>query len=190
MGKQPQIMDENDIRRALTRIAHEIVERNKGAQDLVLVGIRTRGAPMAARLGELIGSIEGRAVEVGYLDVTAHRDDRPRPSSRRSRDSGSQRGGAGMSENTHVPFDVTGKQVVLVDEVIYTGRTARAALDALVELGRPATIQLAVLIDRGHRELPIRPDYVGKNVPTSNDERVTVRLRDVDAQDVVILERA
>jgi len=175
MGKQPQIMDENDIRRALTRIAHEIVERNKGAQDLVLVGIRTRGAPMAARLGELIGIIEGRAVEVGYLDVTAHRDDRPR--------------GAGMSENTHVPFDVTGKRVVLVDEVIYTGRTARAALDALVELGRPATIQLAVLIDRGHRELPIRPDYVGKNVPTSNDERVTVRLRDVDGQDVVILER-
>lgn len=176
MGKQPQIMDENDIRRALRRIAHEIVERNKGAEDLVLVGIRTRGAPMAARLGEFISSIEGRPVQVGYLDVTGHRDDRPR--------------NASAPSNTHVPFEVTGKRVVLVDEVIYTGRTARAAMDALIELGRPASIQLAVLIDRGHRELPIRPDYVGKNVPTSNDERVTVRLRDVDEQDVVILERA
>jgi len=176
MTNDSRLMDEDDIRRVVTRIAHEIVERNRGAENLALIGIRTRGAPLAARLAGIIKRIEGRTVAVGFLDATAHRDDRPQ-------------GAAGRTK-TDVTFDVTGKRVVLVDEVIYTGRTVRAAMDALVELGRPAAVQLAVLIDRGHRELPIRPDYVGKNVPTSRRERVTVRLKEPDGQDVVILERA
>jgi len=170
------LMDADDIRRAVTRIAHEIVERNRGAENLALIGIRTRGAPLAARLAAVIEGIEGRTVPVGFLDATAHRDDRPH--------------GAAASNNTDVPFDVAGKRVILVDEVIFTGRTVRAAMDALIELGRPASVQLAVLIDRGHRELPIRPDYVGKNVPTSRRERVSVRLAEHDGQDTVILERA
>jgi len=173
-----EIMDAGDIRRALIRIAHEIVERNKGARDLVLVGVLTRGWPLAQRLAGLIEEIEGRPVPAVCVDPTGHRDDLPSPRPRRA--------------GTMVPpasAEVADRRVVLVDEVLYTGRTVRAALDALLELGRPAQIQLAVLIDRGHRELPIRADYVGKNVPTSRRERVTVRLQDPDGEDRVVLER-
>ena len=173
---RPGIMDEHDIRRALTRIAHEIVERNKGAQDLVLIGIRRKGVPLAHRLARTIQeSAYGGPVPVGELDISNHRDDRP-PEAR------------GRAQSA-VDFDITGKKVVLVDEVLYTGRTLRAAMDALVEMGRPARVQLAVLVDRGHRELPVRADYVGKNVPTSRAERVTVRLRELDGTDDVVLER-
>jgi pyrimidine operon attenuation protein/uracil phosphoribosyltransferase len=169
-------MDADDIRRALTRIAHEIIERNRGAQNLALVGVLTRGLPLAHRLSQLIESIEGIKIPVGALDITAHRDDR------RDRSSSAV-------DATDIPFAIDGKRVVLVDEVIYTGRTVRAAMDAIMERGRPAAIQLAVLIDRGHREVPVRPDYVGKNVPTSHRERVTVRLRDPDNEERVVIEK-
>jgi len=171
----PAIMDEHDIRRALTRIAHEIVERNKGAQDLVLIGIRRKGVPLAHRLARTIRELERQPVPVGELDISNHRDDRPPE--------------AGARAQTVVDFDVTDRKVVLVDEVLYTGRTVRAAMDALIEIGRPARIQLAVLVDRGHRELPLRADYVGKNVPTSRAERVTVHLQELDGKDDVVLER-
>jgi len=177
MSTQPaEIMDADDMRRALTRIAHEIIERNRGAENLALVGVRTRGAPLARRLSELIQSIEGIQVPVGALDVTPYRDDR------RDR-------AASAADASDLPFAIDGKRIVLVDEVIYTGRTVRAAMDALMERGRPAAIQLAVLIDRGHREVPVRPDYVGKNVPTSHRERVTVRLRDPDGEERVVIEK-
>jgi len=171
-------MDGEAVRRALERIAHEIVERNAGVDDLVLVGVRTRGVPIAGRLGKRIRAIEGREVPVGVLDITLYRDDLTmldyQPQVR----------------STDIPFPVTGKKVVLVDDVIFTGRTVRAALDAIMDLGRPAVIQLAVMLDRGHRELPVRPDYVGKGVPTSRREVVEVRLRETDGEDgVVILER-
>lgn len=175
-NQPPEIMDADDIRRALTRIAHEIIERNRGAEDLALVGVLTRGLPLARRLSELIQSIEGIQVPVGALDITPYRDDR--------RDRGAQ-----AADATDLPFGIDGKRIVLVDEVIYTGRTVRAAMDALMGRGRPAAVQLAVLIDRGHRELPVRPDYVGKNVPTSHRERVTVRLRDPDGEERVIIEK-
>jgi pyrimidine operon attenuation protein/uracil phosphoribosyltransferase len=167
-------MDQAEIRRALTRIAHEILERSKGASDLCLIGIHTRGVPLANRLARLVEQIEGRAVPVGEVDIGRHRDDRPR-------DEGASR--------THIDFPIAGKKVVLVDEVLYTGRTVRAALDALIEHGRPASVQLAVLVDRGHRELPIRADYVGKNIPTSRRERVTVNLSDTDGEEAVYIER-
>ncbi len=166
-------MDSQDIRRALTRVAHEIIERNKGARDLVLIGIHTRGVPMAHRLGALIAQIEGCPVSVGELDIGRHRDDRPE---------------SAAPSRTHLDFDIAGKCVVLVDEVLFTGRTCRAALDALIEHGRPGLVQYAVLVDRGHRELPIRADYVGKNIPTSRQERVSVRLTDIDGEDAVYLE--
>ncbi len=169
-----RIMEGADIRRALTRIAHEILERNKGADGLCLIGIRTRGVPMARRLGGFIEEFEGQAVPVGVLDIGAHRDDHPEPTSR---------------ARTQVDFPIADRNVVLVDEVLYTGRTVRAALDALIELGRPAEVQFAVLVDRGHRELPIRADYVGKNIPTSRRERVTVNLSDTDGEDAVYIER-
>jgi pyrimidine operon attenuation protein/uracil phosphoribosyltransferase len=170
-----QVLSEDDIRRALTRIAHEIVEKNHGAANLVLIGIQRRGAPLAVRLQELIQRSEGVVVPVGTLDITLYRDDvLSRPHEVRS---------------THVPVDVTGKTVVLVDEVLFTGRTARSALDAVIDLGRPAAVRLAALIDRGHRELPIRPDYVGRNLPTSLRERVTVRLREIDGEDAVYIEK-
>ncbi len=167
-----QILDSQDIRRAVTRIAHEILERNRGVDDLVLVGIYTRGVPLAKRLAAQIARIEGVEPPVGELEFSLHRDDAgahivigPRP--------------------TRIPVDLTERRVVLVDDVICTGRTVRAALDALVEHGRPAAIQLAVLIDRGHRELPIRPDYVGKNIPTARTEHVLVRLEEADEGDRV-----
>ncbi len=174
-NQPPEIMDADDMRRALTRVAHEIIERNRGAENLALVGVRTRGVPLAQRLSRLIESIEGIKVPVGALDITPHRDDRDRQ--------------AQPEDASDLPFAIDDMRIVLVDEVIYTGRTVRAAMDALMERGRPAAIQLAVLIDRGHREVPVRADYVGKNVPTSHRERVTVRLRDPDGEERVIIEK-
>ncbi|MDV3223238.1 MAG: bifunctional pyr operon transcriptional regulator/uracil phosphoribosyltransferase PyrR [Intrasporangium sp.] len=159
--------------RALRRIGHEILERNKGATDLVLLGIPSRGVPLAKRLGAAIEAVEGVAVPVGELDVTLHRDDLRRQPVR-------------AAHRSRIPEDgIDDKVVVLVDDVLYSGRTIRAALDALSELGRPRAVRLAVLVDRGHRELPIRADHVGKNLPTSRDERVHVRLSEVDGLDVV-----
>ncbi len=170
-----RIMDANGIRRALTRIAHEIIEKNKGTLDVVLIGVRRRGVPLAERLQNLILEFEGVKLPLGILDITLYRDDF------------STIGFQPVVHETDVPFDVQGKQVILVDDVLFTGRTARAALDAMMDLGRPQRIQLAVLVDRGHRELPIRADYVGKNVPTSRRESVSVCLREVDDSDEVLL---
>lgn len=170
-----QVMDEEDIRRALTRMAHEILERNRGTEDLAIIGIQTRGAPLAHRLADLIEKFERRRPLVGSLDISGHRDDQPP-------------GQELPPSRTDVAFDVAGKCVVLVDEVIFTGRTVRAAMDTLTELGRPALVQLAVLVDRGHRELPIRPDYVGKSIPTSRFEHVRVKLREPDGQEAVVIE--
>jgi pyrimidine operon attenuation protein/uracil phosphoribosyltransferase len=175
--EKTQILDGEGIRRALTRIAHEIIERNKGTEDLVLIGIRRRGAPMAERLAARIREIEGHTVPVGVLDITLYRDDLTTLAHQP------------LVQRTDIPFTVTGKKVVLVDDVLFTGRTTRAAIDAVMDLGRPQVVQLAVMIDRGHRELPIRPDYVGKNVPTARREVVAVRLQEIDGEEgVVILE--
>ena len=171
------VLDEADISRALTRIAHEILERAKGAEDVMLLGIPTRGATLAKRLAARIADVEGTTVPVGFLDVTMYRDDlRMKP--------------ARALERTEIPDEgVDGRLIVLVDDVLYSGRTIRAALDALNDIGRPRAVQLAVLVDRGHRELPIRADYVGKNLPTSQRETVMVRLREHDGvqQDAVYL---
>ena len=174
-SRATRVMDAEAIRRAIVRIAHEIVEHRKGTQDLALVGIRTRGAMLAQRLAKAIETIDGHAVPVGILDITLYRDDlsriAPNP----------------IVRATEIVFDVTDLHLVLVDDVLYTGRTIRAALNALSDLGRPRTIQLAVLVDRGHRELPVRADYVGKNIPTSVLEHVEVRLNELDeAEEVVI----
>jgi pyrimidine operon attenuation protein / uracil phosphoribosyltransferase len=170
-----EILSKDGIDRSLRRISHEILERNASSlEGLALVGVLTRGAPLARRIAENIRHFEGLEVPVGALDITLHRDDRE------------ERGGDPEVRGSHVPFDVTGKTVVLVDDVLYTGRTARAAMDALLELGRPAAIHLAILVDRGHRELPIRADHVGKNVPTSREESVRVRLVETDGEDGVI----
>ena len=166
-----EVLSAGDIARALKRIAHEIVERNKGADDLVLLGLHTRGVPLARRIGERIASVEGVAVAVGELDVTMYRDDLRRQPTRSPRE-------------TRIPSTgVDGRVVVLVDDVLYSGRTVRAALDAIADYGRPRAVRLAVLVDRGHRELPIRADHVGKNLPTSHGERVRVRLSGHDGQD-------
>ncbi len=173
-----QVMDAERIRRSVTRIAHEIIERNKGVKDLVLIGIKTRGIPLAYRIAELIGSFEGEPPMVGELDITWYRDDLTTLSVQP------------VVTKPEFPFSIDGKKVVLVDDVIFTGRTTRAAMDALIDAGRPQLIQLAVLIDRGHRELPIRADYVGKNVPTSQQEIISVQLTEVDGVDqVLILEK-
>jgi len=169
------LMDSEGIRRALTRIAHEIVEKNKGVDNVVLVGIRTRGVPIAERLAENIEKIEGQKPPVGVLDITLYRDDL------------STLAYQPIVRPTELPVDITGKIVVLVDDVLYTGRTIRAALDAIIDNGRPKTIQLAVLVDRGHRELPIRADFVGKNVPTSSKEVISVQLQATDEAENVIL---
>ncbi len=169
-----KVMDSNEIRRALTRIAHEIIERNKGADNLVIIGVQSRGVPMAQRLGKLISDIEKADVPVGSLDVSLYRDDFATSAPKPVRPS-------------DIPFDVAGKIVILVDEVLFTGRTTRAAMDAIMDLGRPAVIQLAVLVDRGHRELPIRADYVGKNVPTARTESVDVHWVETTGEDAVLI---
>ncbi len=176
LQEKAQIMDAEGIRRALTRISHEILEKNKGTQDLVLIGIRRRGVPLAQRIAAKIKEIEGTAVPLGMLDITLYRDDL------------SKLGYHPVLRKTEVPFSITDKKVVLVDDVLYTGRTVRAALDALMDLGRPQLIQLAVLVDRGHRELPIRADFVGKNVPTSRREIISVYLQEVDRIDKVVID--
>src|SRR5919205_1258055 len=169
-----QLLGADDIRRAVARLAHEVVERNGGVQDIVLVGLRTRGIPLAKRLQQRILEFEGAEVPLGELDITLYRDDVY------------QRAPRALSRTT-IPVDIADKTVVLVDDVLYTGRTIRAALDALIDLGRPRAIQLVCLVDRGHRELPIRPDYIGKNVPTSRHEKVAVRLEEIDGVDDVVL---
>lgn len=169
------LLDARELDRALTRIAHEIVESNKGAENLALVGIHTRGVPIAERLADRIASFESVRPPVGKLDITLYRDDLTEIALQP------------VVKKTEVAFDIGGLRLVLCDDVLYTGRTARAALDALVDMGRPAAIQYAVLVDRGHRELPIRADYVGKNVPTRRDEVVKVRLEEVDGEDGVVL---
>jgi pyrimidine operon attenuation protein / uracil phosphoribosyltransferase len=171
-----RLMDEAEVRRSITRIAHEIIERNKGADGLVLVGIAARGDDLARRLAAEIARIEGRTVPVGALDITFYRDDI------------GIRAEAPEVHETRIDFDINGWTVVLVDDVLFTGRTIRSALDALVDFGRPTAIQLAVLVDRGHRELPIRADFVGKNVPTRKDEDVRVALREVDGEDAVLVD--
>jgi pyrimidine operon attenuation protein / uracil phosphoribosyltransferase len=173
--EKTQVLDEHALDRALTRIAHEILERNAGSHDLAFVGLRTRGVTLAQRLAAKIARIDGVQLPVGTLDISLYRDDL---GLRRSP----------VVRGTEVPFSIKDKSVVLVDDVLFTGRTIRAALDAMIDLGRPKMVQLAVLVDRGHRELPIRPDYVGKNLPTSRRESVAVRLREHDGEDRVVIE--
>jgi pyrimidine operon attenuation protein/uracil phosphoribosyltransferase len=177
MDKQPQIMDAKGFERTLIRLGHEILECNKGAGNLALVGIRTRGEFLAKRLAKIIQEIENIEMRIGYIDITLYRDD--------LREKFSQP----VLKGTEIAFDVTGKDIILVDDVLFTGRTVRAALDELVDLGRPASIQLAVLIDRGHRELPIKADFVGKNLPTSLDENVQVMMKEIDKDDCVMLNK-
>lgn len=174
------LMDQKMMERAITRLAHEIIERNKGVDDLILIGIKSRGVPLARRLAERIRSIEGQEVPVGEIDITEHRDDRNIDGVIRMETVGA----------SSPDYSVAHKKVVLIDDVIFTGRTVRAAMDALIDLGRPALIQLAVLIDRGHRELPIRPDYIGKNVPTSRKEHIKVMLQETDGGDEVLIYEA
>ena len=173
MKEKAQLMDEKAIGRAITRISHEIIERNKGIEDVVLVGIKTRGVPIADRIGKKIQQIEGASVNTGEVDITLYRDDLKKidvdP----------------VINGSNVQFSIDDKIVILVDDVLYTGRTVRSALDAIIDIGRPKAIQLAVLVDRGHRELPIRADYVGKNVPTSKQEIISVELLDIDGEDSV-----
>ncbi|SMO47679.1 bifunctional pyr operon transcriptional regulator/uracil phosphoribosyltransferase PyrR [Melghirimyces algeriensis] len=171
------ILDEAAIRRALTRIAHEILERNKGVENCILVGIHTRGIFLAQRLAERIRRIEGESVPVGELDITLYRDDLTEKTEQP------------QVRGTVLPVEIHGKTVILVDDVLYTGRTVRAAMDALIDRGRPRQIQLAVLVDRGHRELPIRSDFVGKNVPTSKDEIVHVAVMEQDGKDQVVIHK-
>ncbi|HYW86629.1 MAG TPA: bifunctional pyr operon transcriptional regulator/uracil phosphoribosyltransferase PyrR [Chloroflexota bacterium] len=171
---QKKLLGADDIRRAVARLAHEVVEHNHGVDELVLVGLQTRGVPLARRLQERIREFEGATVPVGELDIGLYRDDVHQRAPR-------------ALNPTSIPVDISNRTVILVDDVLYTGRTARAALDALIDLGRPRAIQLVCLIDRGHRELPIRPNYVGKNIPTSRHEKVAVRLEEVDDVDEVVL---
>ena len=171
----PVVMDADRVAKSLTRIAHEIIEHNRGIDDIRLVGIRTRGVPIAKRVAAALKEITGADVPTGALDIALYRDDLMRQGA----------GAQPIVRSTDIPFDLEGKHVLLVDDVLYTGRTIRAALDALIDFGRPKTIQLVVLIDRGHRELPIRADYVGKNVPTSVRENVNVHLVEIDGRDEV-----
>ncbi len=173
-----ELLSAEQVGRAMTRIAHEILERNGGAGGLAMIGIRSAGVPIAERLASLISGIEGSAPPVGAIDVTLYRDDH---------------GALGTTARlapTDVPFDLTGLTVVLIDDVLFTGRTIRSAMDALIDLGRPAAVQLAVLVDRGHRELPIRADFVGKNIPTARGQQVVVRLEELDGADGVVIEEA
>ncbi|WP_315168585.1 bifunctional pyr operon transcriptional regulator/uracil phosphoribosyltransferase PyrR [Metaclostridioides mangenotii] len=175
MVEKALLMDEKAMARAITRISHEIIEKNKGVEDVVLVGVRTRGVPIAKRIAKKIGQIEGAKVKTGFIDITLYRDDLEKIDTEP------------IVNGSYLDFDINGKTVVLVDDVLYTGRTVRAALDALVDIGRPNAIQLAVLVDRGHRELPIRADYVGKNVPTSTQEIISVKLIEADGEDSVTI---
>ncbi len=172
MEQKRIIMDDKAIARAIARISYEIIERNKGTEDLCVVGIFSRGVPLGKRIADKLSELEKNEVPFGALDITPYRDD-------------SKHGGA--DERTDIPFDITDKNVVIVDDVIFTGRSSRAAIDALIKRGRPRSIQLAVLVDRGHRELPIRPDYVGKNLPTSHSEVVKVSAMEIDGSDGVAI---
>ncbi len=167
-----EILDESAIARAVTRISFEIIERNKGTEDLCLIGLFSRGAVLAKRIAAKIAEVEGREIPVGLLDITPFRDDKPRTE---------------VTDNSEIDFDIEGRKVVIVDDVIFTGRTARAAIDGLMSRGRPELIQLASLIDRGHRELPIRADYIGKNLPTSREETVRVMVAELDGCDKVVI---
>lgn len=169
------ILDEEDIRRALTRIAHEVMERNHGCDSIIFIGVHTRGVPLAKRIATNIKELEQAEVLVGALDITLYRDDLP------------SLGAQPFLRPTNIPADIEGKRIILVDDVLYTGRSIRAAMDALIKFGRPQSIQLAVLIDRGHRELPIRADYVGKNMPTATHDEVVVRLKEIDDRDEVAI---
>ena len=175
MDIKAKIIDEEGLKRTVTRLAHEILERNRGCENVVLIGMRTRGEFLAERIHKKIEEIDGKTLDLGVLDVTLYRDDF------RTR----------MKQPeisvTNITFDLNGKDIVLIDDVLYTGRTARAALDALMDLGRPSTIQLCVLVDRGHRELPIRADFVGKNTPTSINEEIKVKMNEIDGEDAVYL---
>jgi pyrimidine operon attenuation protein/uracil phosphoribosyltransferase len=173
----PVVMDADRVSRTITRIAHEIVERNRTLDDLALVGIRSRGEHLARRLAEQLQQIAGRVVPTGALDITLYRDDLMRQAV----------GPQPLVRSTEIPFSIDDRTILLVDDVLYTGRTVRAALDALIDFGRPQAIQLVVLVDRGHRELPIKADYVGKNLPTSRRESVQVRLEEVDGDDEVVI---
>ncbi|OCS87603.1 bifunctional pyr operon transcriptional regulator/uracil phosphoribosyltransferase PyrR [Caryophanon tenue] len=179
MSQVIELLDGPSMSRAITRIAHEIIERNKGIDEVILVGIKTRGAYLARRLAERIEQIEGKAIRTGELDITLYRDDL----------STKYENAEAQVQQVDVEHDVSNQKVILIDDVLYTGRTVRAGLDAIMDLGRPSQIQLAVLVDRGHRELPIRADYVGKNIPTAGHERIVVKLDEVDGQDVVLIHR-
>ena len=174
----PEVMDADRMSRALTRIAHEILERNRGLDELALVGIRTRGVPMARRLARTLKEINGDDVPTGALDITLYRDDLMRNAV----------GPQPVIRKTEIPFSIDDRKILLVDDVLYTGRTIRAALDALIDFGRPKAIQLVVMVDRGHRELPIKADYVGKNLPTSLKQSVQVRLQEIDGADEIVIE--
>jgi pyrimidine operon attenuation protein/uracil phosphoribosyltransferase len=176
----PVVMDADRMGRSLARIAHEILERNRGVEELALVGIRTRGVPIAKRLASAIREITGHTIPTGALDITLYRDDLMRHAV----------GPQPLIRRTEIPFSIDDKRILLVDDVLYTGRTIRAALDALIDFGRPKAIQLVVLVDRGHRELPIKADYVGKNLPTSLAQSVQVRLTEVDGHDQVEIQEA
>lgn len=180
MKEKAIVLDEQAIRRALTRIAHEIIERNKGIENCLLVGIKTRGIYLANRLAERIKQIEGSPIPVGEVDITLYRDDLTKKTPNNEP----------MIHGSDIPVDIKDQSVILVDDVLYTGRTVRAAMDAIMDIGRPSQVQLAVLVDRGHRELPIRADFVGKNIPTSSSEVIVVELNEVDGIDQVsILEQ-
>ena len=173
--EKSKILDKEGIKRTLQRMSHEIIEKNQGTENLVVIGIRSRGAYLADRIAKNIKKIEGKEVPVGAIDITLYRDDLTEVAEQP------------VVHSTEIDFDITGKRIILVDDVLYTGRTVRCALYELADFGRPANIQLAVLIDRGHRELPIRPDFVGKNIPTSKEERVEVKLQEVDGEEEVLV---
>ena len=170
-----QLMDEEDIRRIVQRLSHEILEKNKGTKDLVIIGIQRRGVNLAGRISKMMDEIEGKALPTGILDITLYRDDLTQVAQQP------------IVRSTNIPFSIEGKKVILVDDVLFTGRTVRAAIDVLLDFGRPQKIELAVLVDRGHRELPIKADYVGKNIPTSSEEMVEVKVRELDGRDEVLI---
>ncbi len=174
MGIKAKLMDSGAMDRALTRLSHEIVEKNGGTENVVLIGIKTRGVPLAARVADKIKKAYDVTIPVGVLDTSLYRDDRENTFDKKQ-------------DDTNIPFEVVLKNVVLVDDVLYTGRTVRAAIEAIIKLGRPSIIELAVMVDRGHRELPIRPDFIGKNVPTSKIENIQVNLTEIDGEDSVLL---